>query len=172
MSDRLPFAGDTYDDERDHDRLASQLMGVRAALADGQWHTLAQLATATGYPEASISARIRDLRKPEFQQRLGGNYQVQADPPEAGGTWHYRLITITVTTPETSMSTEPTTPNDQQPPETEQQRQRRRNAVTVSISDETKAICLLLGKDPEALITEAVSAHVASLRQRMQAAAA
>jgi hypothetical protein len=35
-------------------------------MRDGRWYTLAAIAKALGYPEASISARLRDLRKPRF----------------------------------------------------------------------------------------------------------
>ena len=50
----------------DVSRLARQLRAVRHALLDGEWHTLAELSATLGYPEASISARIRDLRKADF----------------------------------------------------------------------------------------------------------
>jgi len=35
-------------------------------MSDGQWRTLGELSALTGDPEASISARLRDLRKPRF----------------------------------------------------------------------------------------------------------
>ena len=54
--------GETYDPKRDFDRLNTQQAAVWAVFKDGQWHTLASLAAATGHPEASISARLRDFR--------------------------------------------------------------------------------------------------------------
>lgn len=39
---------------------------VLKAMTDGRWHTLAELRKKTGYPEASISAQLRDFRKPQF----------------------------------------------------------------------------------------------------------
>lgn len=60
------FDGATFDQERDGKRLNAQLFAVRAAMGDGQWWTLADLAERCGAPEASVSARIRDLRKPRF----------------------------------------------------------------------------------------------------------
>jgi hypothetical protein len=51
----------------------------------GGWWTLPQLAAATGYPEASISARIRDLRKPKF-----GGHTVERRHVSKG-LWEYRL---------------------------------------------------------------------------------
>lgn len=57
----------------------SQLSVVRAEMAKGDWTTLAALSASTGFPEASVSARLRDLRKPKFgghsieKRRVGRN---------------------------------------------------------------------------------------------------
>jgi hypothetical protein len=63
------FDGETYAPRRDYGRLHAQLTRVYAILRDGTWHTLPELARKTGDPEASISARIRDLRKVKFGGR-------------------------------------------------------------------------------------------------------
>lgn len=84
------FDGATYERDRDHQRLTGQLARVANALADGRWWTLAALAERTGDPEASVSARIRDLRKGRF-----GGYDVLADNA-GGGTWRYRLVVANV----------------------------------------------------------------------------
>ena len=55
--------GDTYDHERDGQRLATLQARVTAAMSDGQWWTLRGLAAYTRGSEASVSARLRDLRK-------------------------------------------------------------------------------------------------------------
>ncbi len=60
------FDGNTYNHERDKDRLQRQLARVRGAMMDGNWHTLRELSERLGDPEASVSARLRDLRKPRF----------------------------------------------------------------------------------------------------------
>lgn len=60
------FDGRTYNRARDGGRLKRQLLLVRDAMADHGWHTLHELSEALGEPEASISARFRDLRKPKF----------------------------------------------------------------------------------------------------------
>lgn len=60
------FDGDTYDRARDHARLEGQLRRVFELMRDGRWRTLAQIAAATTSPEGSVSARLRDLRKPKF----------------------------------------------------------------------------------------------------------
>jgi hypothetical protein len=49
------------------------------------WRTLAEIETATGFPQASISARLRDLRKPKF-----GPYIVERQRRRPG-TWEYRV---------------------------------------------------------------------------------
>jgi hypothetical protein len=60
------FDGSTFEVEHDQSRLTKQLDVVREVLLGGQWHTPEQLEAATGYRWASISARIRDLRKSRF----------------------------------------------------------------------------------------------------------
>lgn len=62
----LHFDGATYDHARDCTRLAEQTQAVFAIMKDGQYHTLSDIARMTGAPEASVSARLRDLRKPRF----------------------------------------------------------------------------------------------------------
>lgn len=44
-------------------RLGAQLRRVIACMSDGEWHTLTEISAATGDPEASISARLRDMRR-------------------------------------------------------------------------------------------------------------
>jgi predicted transcriptional regulator len=40
-----------------------QARRVIGCMADGAWRTLAEISAATGDPEASVSARLRDMRK-------------------------------------------------------------------------------------------------------------
>lgn len=58
--------GETFVRERDRVRLNNQAYRVWKSMRPGGWMTLRDIAKFTGDPEASISARIRDLRKPEF----------------------------------------------------------------------------------------------------------
>ena len=60
------FDGATFDKDRDGKRLTAQIYRVYAAIKDGQWHTLSELAKICGDPEASVSARLRDMRKPRY----------------------------------------------------------------------------------------------------------
>lgn len=80
-----PFDGQTIDHEKDHGRLAAQLLRVKALMLDGRARTLAEIAAVTGYPEGSISARLRDLRKEKF-----GKYTVERKRI-AGGLFTYRV---------------------------------------------------------------------------------
>jgi hypothetical protein len=82
------FDGKTYEPEQDFTRLNTQLRAVRDLMRDGTWRSLNQIAVATGYPEASLSARLRDLRKLKFglhtvQRRRAG---------EGRGTFEYRVL--------------------------------------------------------------------------------
>ena len=79
------FDGETYEPARDADRLHAQLARVFAALRDSQWHTLTELARATGDPTPSISARLRDLRKAKFGGHVIARRYVDR------GLWAYRL---------------------------------------------------------------------------------
>jgi len=64
--DRARFGGITYQPEKDEARLTGQLKRVRECMSDSAWRTLAEISAVTGDPESSVSARLRDLRKPSF----------------------------------------------------------------------------------------------------------
>lgn len=78
--------GITYDKKRDRKRLNKQAQKVFDLMRDGKWRTLRQIADTTNYPEASISARLRDFRKQEF-----GAFPVERNRVN-GGLWQYKLI--------------------------------------------------------------------------------
>ena len=93
MNPHPHFDGDTYEPALDHGRLSRQIDRVLAALhkagktGDG-WRTLSDLSRDLGIPEASVSARIRDLRKTKF-----GGYEVERRRSK-GGLHHYRLLEL------------------------------------------------------------------------------
>lgn len=58
--------GATYTPALDRARLNAQTQRVFDVVIDGKWRTLAEIATITHDPEASVSARLRDLRKQKF----------------------------------------------------------------------------------------------------------
>ena len=47
----------------DQERLRTLLERVRRLMGDGRWRTLSEISQSCGGTEASVSARIRDLRK-------------------------------------------------------------------------------------------------------------
>jgi hypothetical protein len=63
---QFDFDGKTYVPERDRPRLNAQLVRVARVMADERWRTLAEIERACGDPQSSVSARLRDLRKPRF----------------------------------------------------------------------------------------------------------
>jgi hypothetical protein len=97
MKDRLgdtPFAppparafdGGTYEPGKDYARLNGQLRRVASLMSDGQFRTLAEIASVAGGTEASVSARLRDLRKERYGAREVERQRV------AGGLYRYRLV--------------------------------------------------------------------------------
>jgi hypothetical protein len=54
-------------------------------MADGNWRTLGQIAALVGGSEASVSARLRDLRKKRF-----GGYDIERKHV-GDGLWSYRM---------------------------------------------------------------------------------
>lgn len=80
----MRFDGETYLHARDSARLGDQMLAVFDLMKDGEYRTLSQIASTTSHPEASVSSRLRDLRKPRFgghtvNRRYVGNglYQYQ-----------------------------------------------------------------------------------------------
>lgn len=65
--------------ERQHERIRDWMLSMTT------WRTLAEIAAALGYPEASVSAQLRHLRKPQF-----GRYVV-TKRRRADARWEYRV---------------------------------------------------------------------------------
>jgi len=80
------FDGETYEPELDKVRLTGMLQRVYSAMSSGAWCSLSHLARTAQGSEASVSARIRDLRKEKF-----GGFEVQRKRIERG-LFHYRLV--------------------------------------------------------------------------------
>lgn len=76
----------TFDRKRDLSRLNQQMMDVYRLMMDGQWRPLFAIAHHTGHPEASVSARLRDLKKDRFGAHIVEKRYI------ANGVWHYRLV--------------------------------------------------------------------------------
>lgn len=82
----MKFSGETYDEDRDGERLSRQARVVFEVMRDGMWRTLADISHLTKEPEASISARLLDLRK-----ERNGSYRVEREYL-ARGIWQYRVL--------------------------------------------------------------------------------
>jgi hypothetical protein len=99
------FDGVTYVPERDFARLTSQLERVKACMPYGCWRTLDGISALTGDPPASISSRLRDLRKDKFGSYVvelrplgpvdNGLYEYAVCPPVAGAPRKPRKLTST-----------------------------------------------------------------------------
>lgn len=76
------FLGSTFDDVRDRSRLSRQLKAVHDVMSDGKTRSLRQLSDAAGCPEASASARYRDLVRLGFPMRKEN---------AGGGLWLYKM---------------------------------------------------------------------------------
>lgn len=83
------FNGPDYTTVLDYKRLSNQQEHIKELMIDGVWRSLSEIQNLTGYPESSISAQLRHLRKKRFgsylvdKQRRGERY---------GGLFEYRLL--------------------------------------------------------------------------------
>lgn len=82
------FDGATYEAELDGAALSSLMDRVFHIMLRGAWVTTSKLVKQVGSDAASVSARIRDLRKPQF-----GAYRVEArrHPDKERRVWQYRM---------------------------------------------------------------------------------
>jgi hypothetical protein len=80
--------GETYEEDFDFDRLNAQAKRVYLVMKDSEWRTLSEISFHTGDPEASISARLRDLRKARF-----GSFTVERRRRTENGLYEYRVLT-------------------------------------------------------------------------------
>jgi len=79
------FDGRTYSPDRDYARLTGQLLAVFELMKDGKFRTLSDISGQIAGSEASLSARLRDLRKDKY-----GAHDVKRERIE-GGLFKYRF---------------------------------------------------------------------------------
>jgi len=70
----------------DFDGVTHQHERIFNFINDGKWTTLREIAAATGAPEASISAHLRDLRKAKYGSHIVDKRYV------GNGVYQYRFI--------------------------------------------------------------------------------
>lgn len=83
----LDFSGKTYVPQFDRERLNAQQRRVFDLMLDGEWRTLEEIRKVTKDPEASISARLRDLRN---QYAFPVNRRRRGDPKD--GLHEYQVV--------------------------------------------------------------------------------
>ncbi len=77
--------GPDYNEQLDGERLRKQHERIRQLMIDGQWRTLYEISECLHYPESSVSAQLRHLRKQEF----GGH--IVSKRRRGPGLWEYRV---------------------------------------------------------------------------------
>ena len=82
----MRFDGSDYEHERDSERLKTQLQIIEGFMESKGYQTLQQIADATGFPEASVSAQLRNLRKARFGARTVEKTYI------GNGLYSYRLL--------------------------------------------------------------------------------
>ena len=83
------FSGSDYTPAFDQERLTGQIRRVFDVMKDGKWRTLREIEDVTGDGQASISAQIRNLKKPEFG---GWPIDKRTRGDRRSGLWEYSLI--------------------------------------------------------------------------------
>ena len=83
--------GPAYCDQIDGKRIHHQMDEIRDYMLNHGWKTLNEIATTLDFPEASVSAQLRHLRKPRF----GGYLVEKRRRDEQGGLWEYLVMSPT-----------------------------------------------------------------------------
>jgi hypothetical protein len=93
-SETPQFFGETFSPAQDGERLTTQQAQVEAVMVDGFWRTLANICTelrrrhpGSKHGEASISARLRDMR------RRGWKVERERTRP-GSGLYQYRAVKV------------------------------------------------------------------------------
>lgn len=82
----MHFDGAVYEPTRDEARLNHQIADIYGLMKDGQWRTLEGIAHTTGHGAASVSAQLRNLRKPRFGGHTVNRRHIQH------GLYEYQLV--------------------------------------------------------------------------------
>ena len=83
------FNGVSYEPILDEFRLTKQIGNIFALMRKGEWLTLSEIEKELNYPQASISAQLRHLRKERFGKHIVDKRRRGDDTK---GLWEYRLI--------------------------------------------------------------------------------
>lgn len=89
MNKLAHFNGSSYCPELDHSRLANQHEIIKDIMLDEHWRTLSEIENMTGFPQSSISAQLRHLKK----NRFGGfRLEKQRRGDRSKGLFEYRVL--------------------------------------------------------------------------------
>lgn len=84
---RKHFDGPDYIPKIDQSRLENQHERIKQLMLDGVWRTYQEISIELGYPEASISAQLRHLRKDRF-----GGFTVNRRRRTLSGLSEYQVL--------------------------------------------------------------------------------
>ena len=87
--EELKFSGDDYDAAFDYTRLTGQIKRIFNLMRDGKWRSLDEIALATGDGAASVSAQLRNLRKPSFGEHT---VERRSRGDRSLGLYEYRVV--------------------------------------------------------------------------------
>jgi hypothetical protein len=93
----MKTGGPAYEPKLDRARLSLQIERIRLYLLPGEWKTLREMKAGleamyapAHFPEASLSAQLRNLRKEPYRLRIERRRREGVHGPGAG-IWEYRL---------------------------------------------------------------------------------
>lgn len=81
------FSGSDYNAALDEQRLTGQVLRIYDLMKDGKWRTLSEIEAVTRDGQSSISAQLRNLRKPSF-----GSHKVEKRRRTEQGLFEYRIL--------------------------------------------------------------------------------
>ena len=87
--EQVEYNGPVYEREHDNSRLSKQHVAIFNLMSDAKWRTLKEISAILGYPESSISAQLRHLRKPRFGSHTV-NKEIRGERKR--GLYQYQLI--------------------------------------------------------------------------------
>jgi hypothetical protein len=83
------YNGESYEAKYDQKRLQNQTREIFNLMKDEKWRTLRQIEVSVKFPQSSISAQLRHLRKPRFGNHIVNKRFVGE---RETGLWEYQLI--------------------------------------------------------------------------------
>lgn len=87
--ENVRFDGSDIDSKKDNERLTGQIKAIFDLMKDGKFRTLREIEDSTNFPQSSISAQLRNLRK----ERFGSfNIDKRSRGDRENGLFEYRIV--------------------------------------------------------------------------------